>query len=259
MKSLVSEMTREEVRRIAPQATAVLPVGSIEQHGPHLPVWTDSLVCETIASRAAELAASQTQVAVAPILHYGNSHHHFPFPGVLSLTSPTFLAAVTEILESLVLTGFRKLVILNGHGGNTEAISMVARDMVNRLGHPVCIATGAYWEIGRDALTANNLLANELIPGHAGHFETALVMAIRPDLVDMVALAQLANMPGSGSLDTKLNGATVHVHGLWSASGGYSDDPSTATTGAGREYLDIIVKCVANFFVAFHNRRYLDG
>ncbi len=250
--SLMYELTREEIRRIAPQATVVLPVASIEQHGPHLPVWTDSLVCETIARRAAERATGQAQVVVAPILFYGNSHHHFPFPGVLSLTSQTFSAAVTDILESLVRSGFRKLVVLNGHGGNTEAIGLVASDMVNRLGHPVSIATAAYWEVARPALTAKNLLPNELIPGHAGRFETALVMAIRPDLVDQAAMAKLANMSGAVGPFGKLSGATVQVHGAWAASPGYSDNPSGATAEAGQSYLEVIVQCVGDFLAAFH-------
>jgi creatinine amidohydrolase len=145
MTILLYEMTRDQIKEMAPKAVAVLPTASIEQHGPHLPVCTDSLLCETVAQRATAQAGQQVPVVVTPILYFGNSHHHFPFAGVLSLTSQTFMTAVTEILEGLVKSGFRKLVVLNGHGGNTDSNAVVGLDFVHRLKQPVSIATAAYW------------------------------------------------------------------------------------------------------------------
>ena len=140
-------------------------------------------------------------VLVAPVLPYGNSHHHRPFPGVLSLSSDTFMAAVTDILEGLVLSGFRKVIVLNGHGGNTDSNAVVGLDFVNRLGHDVSIATASYWDIARPAIVESGIMAGDLIPGHAGQFEASLVMALRPDLIDEQALARCAghvtDCPGS--------------------------------------------------------------
>lgn len=277
MALLLAEMTRDEIQRIATHATAVLPTGSIEQHGPHLPVCTDSLLCETVAHRAAEQAAAQISVVVAPMLYYGNSHHHFPFVGVLSLTSHTFMAAVTEVLEGLVRSGFRKLMILNGHGGNADANSVVGRDIVNRLGHPVSIVTASYWEIARSALIEKGLTSNELIPGHAGRFETALVMAIRPELVNQDGLTQVRYVSqersdlaadlacttaqghsgwiaSSGFTRAIWDGAflPVRVHGAWAAGPGYTDNPTAATVEEGKTVLDVIVQRVADFLIAFH-------
>jgi creatinine amidohydrolase len=125
MTQLLAEMTREQIRQAAPNAVAVLPTAAIEQHGPHMPILTDTLLCGTVALRAAETRSLRpsgaANVLVAPVLPYGNSHHHRPFPGVLSLSSDTFMAAVTDILEGLVLSGFRKVIVLNGHGGNTDS------------------------------------------------------------------------------------------------------------------------------------------
>jgi creatinine amidohydrolase len=252
MTVLFHEMTREQIRRTAPTAVAVLPTAAIEQHGPHLPVWTDSLLCETVARRAAERAAGQATVVVAPILPYGSSHHHFPFPGVLSLASPTFIAAVTDVLEGLVKSGFRRLVILNGHGGNSNLIGVIGQDMVNRLGHPVTMATADYWDIARRALAELNFGPGDWTPGHAGHFETALVMAVRPDLVDRDALAAAADQHDEAGLDAALQGGMVQVHGTWGQSAGYSDSPASATAEAGQRYLEIIVERVAEFFIAVH-------
>jgi len=255
MTVLLSEMTRDQIKHLAPEAIAVLPTASIEQHGPHLPVLTDTLLCGTVAQRGAELAAEQIPVVVAPVLCYGNSHHHRPFAGVLSLSSQTFMTAVTEVLEGLVLSGFRQLVVLNGHGGNTDSNAVVGLDFANRLGHPVKIATGAYWDIARPALVEKGLMAGHLIPGHAGRFETALVMAIRPELVNQEGLGQARNVSqeNKGLFDA-LAGAMTQVHGAWGAGPGYTDNPAAATPEEGRAMLDVIVGRIANFLIAFHRR-----
>jgi creatinine amidohydrolase len=249
---LLAEMTREQIRRAAPNAIAVLPTASIEQHGPHAPVITDTLLCGTVAQRAAEAAAGQVQVLVAPVLCYGNSHHHRPFPGVLSLSSPTYLAAVTEILEGLVLSGFRKLVVLNGHGGNTDSNNVVALDFVHRLGQDVLIAAGAYWDIARPAIVEKGLMAGNLIPGHAGRFETSMVMAIRPELIDPAGLAQVQDLTQEREgLCRPLSGATVQRHGVWAKSTGYTDNPAAASAEEGQALLEVVVQRVAEFLIAF--------
>ena len=94
MTVLLAEMTREQIRRLAPNAVAVLPTAAIEQHGPHAPIITDTLLCGTVAQRAAEQAAGRVNAVVAPVLCYGNSHHHRPFPGVLSLSSKNYKASL---------------------------------------------------------------------------------------------------------------------------------------------------------------------
>ena len=252
MSVLLAEMTREQIRAAAPNAVAVLPTAAIEQHGPHLAILTDTLLCGTVAERAAQQAAERTQVLVAPVLIYGNSHHHRPFPGTLSLTSDTYMAAVHNVLEGLVLSGFRKLVVLNGHGGNTSANDVIGLDFVNRFDQPVSIATAAYWNIARPAIVDSRIMPGDQVPGHAGRFETSLVMALRPELVDHEALEQAENMRGKlGGLFAPLVGATVQTHGAWAAGTGYTDNPSTATAEDGKRMLDIIVKQVADFFVAF--------
>lgn len=253
MTVLLEEMTRDQIAAIAPNAVAILPTASIEQHGPHLPVVTDTLLCGTVARRAAEAAAGSAQVVVAPVMSYANSHHHRPFAGVLSLASPTYMAALIDVLEGLALSGFRKLMVLNGHGGNTDSNAVVGLDFVNRLGHPVSIATAAYWDIARPAIVEAGIMPGKLIPGHAGRFETAMVMAVRPDLVNPEGLAQTtdqSNVEG-GLFSAALTGGTVQVHGTWAASTGYSDAPAAATAEEGKAMMDIVVSKVADFFVAF--------
>lgn len=253
MTFLLAEMTRDEIKRIAPETVAVLSTAAIEQHGPHLPVCTDWLLCETITHRAVEKASAQMPVVAAPILYYGNSHHHLPFAGVLSLTSQTFMTAVTEILEGLVRSGFRKLAVINGHGGNSDPNGVVGLDFVNRLGYPVSIATANYWDIAREPLNESGLIPKGMFPGHAGFFETALVTAIRPDLVSQEGLAQVRDMSNEDQgLFADLSGGTAQIHGAWAASTGYTDNPALATAEAGQAMLDIVIQAVADFLIAFH-------
>jgi creatinine amidohydrolase len=251
------ELTREQIKSIAPNAIAVLPTASIEQHGPHLPVVTDTLLCGTVALRAAELAqeksGGKTRVLVAPVMSYCNSHHHRPFAGVLSLAAPTYIAAVIDIMEGLALSGFRKLMILNGHGGNTDSNAVVGLDFVNRLGHDVSIATAAYWDIARPAIVEAGIMPGARVPGHAGRFETAMVMAIRPDLVNQEGLGQTSDQSkaSQGLFSQALVGGTVQTHGTWATSTGYSDEPGAATPEDGKKLLEITVNKVADFLVAF--------
>ena len=255
MTVLLAEMTRDQIAEAAPDAIAVLPTASIEQHGPHLPVITDTLLCGSVAQRAAEAAADRAKVLVAPVLCFGNSHHHRPFAGVLSLSSQTFMQAVTEVLEGLALSGFRKLVVLNGHGGNTDSNAVVGLDFVNRLGHEVAIATGPYWDIARSALVEKGLITSNLIPGHAGQFETAMVMHLRPDLVNQTGLSQVQDLTqAKKGLFGDMAGATMQVHGVWAAGTGYTDYPAAATAELGGQMFEVITERVAAFFAAFNEQ-----
>ena len=251
MSVLLAELTREKIRQIAPNSIAVLPTAAIEQHGPHAPIMTDTLLCGTVAQRAAEQASAELPVVVAPVFCFGNSHHHMPFGGTLSLSSTTYLQGVTEVLLGLVNCGFRKLVVLNGHGGNTDSNAVVGLDFVHRLNQPVTIATGAYWDIARAAIVERGILDGSLIPGHAGRFETSLVMALRPDLIDPAVLAQTPELQRDRVLFGDLSGATVQTHNGWASTPGYTDNPAAASAEEGKAMLEVIVERVSAFLVAF--------
>lgn len=248
MSLLFEEHTREQLRALAPEALVVLPVGAIEQHGPHLPVGTDRFTVEHIARAAADAASAHIPVLVAPTLPFGSSQHHLPFGGTLSLGTETYYRLLSDLCESLATCGFRRIFILNGHGGNNELIQLVARDLA--LKHPAHLAAAAYWTIGWDALVAENAHLAAGLPGHAGTFESSLILALRPELV------REPRPHRDNPADTDARGFyapyRAELHGAWQQMQGYTDSPDQADAERGQRYLRAIVGAVARAFVEFY-------
>ncbi len=246
-RTLLAEMTREQIRAIAPTTTVVLPTSAIEQHGLHLPILTDTLACTTVCQRAAELAGSRTPVTVAPPIHYGGSAHHLPHPGVLTLSHATFLQVVKEICTSLAVSGFRRIVIVNGHGGNEETIRVAAREIA--LTHTVTIAAASYWTIAGSALYEEGHVSEiGWLPGHAGAFETSLVLALRPDLVDQASYPPLRDVTPRAS-ELYLRPMVLRAGIREGTTVGYTDNPANGSAEHGQRFLDIITREVARFLV----------
>ena len=246
------EMTREQIKAVAPTAIGVLCTAATENHGPHMAVGTDTLLVSTVAERAALAAADTVPVVITPPLAFGSSHHHYPFGGTISLTSETFAGVVVEVLEGLVRTGFQRLVVLNGHGGNKDLVGMASQDLVNRLGQPATVASANYWDIAKPTMVEQGLLPVAMIPGHAGQFETSAVMALRPDWVDEAARASVTDVGGESSgLDVDLTGATVQTYGAWGRGPGHTDNPAAASAELGEKLLEVAVDEVARFFRDF--------
>lgn len=248
-KVLLAEMTREQIRAIAPETTVLLPTAAIEQHGPHLPIVTDTLVCTTVCQRAAEIAMADAPVTVAPPIHFGSSHHHFPHPGVISTTNATFIEVVKEACDSLERSGFRRVVVVNGHGGNDDAIRVAARD--SSLARPISIAAASYWTVAWSALVEEGR-ATEIgqLPGHAGAFETSLVLALRPDLVDRASFPPALSGPPY-SADARHRPAVNRAGQALGDGPGYTDDPSRGSADHGMRFLKIISRELAAFVVDF--------
>ncbi|MGQ0551342.1 MAG: creatininase family protein [Armatimonadota bacterium] len=245
---LLQELTREEARTAAPEALAVFPVGATEQHGPHLPVYTDSFTVEHIARAAAAEAATQIPVLVTPTMPFGSSHHHLPFGGTMSLDTETYFRVIYDLAESLITGGFRRIFILNGHGGNHELIQLVARDLA--LHHPANVAAASYWTVAWDALIEVQAHAFGRFPGHAGVYETSHMLALRPDLVR----TPLPHRDVAGGTDPRalMRPYRGEVHGFWQGINGFTDSPDRADADRGRTYLAAAAGAVAKAFVEFY-------
>jgi creatinine amidohydrolase len=243
---LFGELTREALRAAAIESLLVFPVGATEQHGPHLPVATDQLTVEYIARAAAREAAARIPVVVAPALPFGSSHHHLPFGGTMSLSTEVYYRTVFDLCESLVGGGFRRIFILNGHGGNNELVQLVARDLA--LKHPVQAAAASYWVAAWEALSATHQQGD--LPGHAGIFETSVMMALRPELV--CEPRPHRELTSAAAPQGPYPDVRVERHGFWQTINGHTDSPDLADAERGKKYLAAAVGAVAAAFVEFY-------
>ncbi len=163
----------------AARVIAVLPVGAIEQHGPHLPVSTDACINQGVLARALELMPDDLPVTVLPMLPVGKSNEHLAFPGTLTLSAETLIRVWTEIGEGVARAGIRKLVLFNSHGGQLQIMDIVARDL--RVRHAMMVVAYSWFAGG---LPAGLFGEDEVRHGiHAGAIETSMMLHLAPDLV----------------------------------------------------------------------------
>lgn len=244
-----NESTRDELRATLPGSLVVLPTGATEQHGPHLVTGHDTMMVGTIARQAAEQASSTCDIVLAPVVPFGSSHHHLPFGGTLSLSTETYYRVVRELVESAVSAGARRMLLLNGHGGNHELNQLVARDVAIASGadDKVYLAAASYWQIAREAIAADPRLPDLALPGHAGQFETATMLATDPTMVRDVT----EHRNEDPSVTPTIPGTRVETTNRWEAFSGYTDFPDRASAEQGAILLDHVVREVAKALVAF--------
>lgn len=182
---VMQDMTWPEVKTALKEArVAILPVGSQEQHGPHLACCVDIAGAEAFALRLAENV--HPLALLAPSLNYGISLHHMPFPGTLTLRPETFIQVLMDVAESLRQQGIRRIFVVNGHGGNQSAIDIASVKMRVDLGVRM---TYALWPL----LGGMNVVKDPKATRRTGHaciYETSLMMHLRPDIVRENALAE---------------------------------------------------------------------
>jgi creatinine amidohydrolase len=235
----LGEMTTLEVEAfLEHDRTVIVPVGSTEQHGPHAPLATDVLIPVEVARRV----APRIGAVVAPSVDYALSYPHVGFTGVVHIRIPTFMALIEDLCASLAAVGFRRIVFLNGHYDNTYAIAYACANAKERLPEGVQAFPVNYWDGMTPAEAAEFFDPSNGL--HANRGETAAVLAIAPDLVDM----DLANVEFPPFPEVT-NPAPVHTAFFFSAPGsvhrathtGTWGDAREATPEFGRRYLDVVV------------------
>ncbi len=243
-KFLLAEMTPDEiVRSLRETDTVLVPIGTVEQHGPHLPVGTDVF----IPIRVAELVAEKTRVLIAPPVFYGNSLSMMHMNGVFTISPETLANLLLDLCRAFVKQGFRKIVFLNGHEGNTQVVSF--------MGQMARIETGAqivridWWTVASEEIS--KICEKEV--KHADEGETSMMLVSRPDLVDMTKAVkdsvadELIHELSVGK--PKDMPYTALPFTVWSRTGVIGD-----ATKASKEKGEQILEAVVNNIVDFLNR-----
>lgn len=240
---LWGDLTWPELKKAAAENYLVIqPCGSIEQHGRHLPVDTDSKIVSEVTLRAAENAG---RTLVLPCMSYGLSWHHIEFPGTISFSLETYVAALKDIARSVAHHGFRTLILVNGHGGNSAAVNAVSSAFLDEI--DIRIMALGYWDLIDSEAIAKIRSSAIGGMGHSGEFETSIILSLAPDLVHTdryESNPRAGKMPhvkkdmfasGCVSFPTKFNCISKS---------GVLGDPTESTREKGKTFLDLSIEAL---------------
>jgi len=263
-KAFYADLTWEEVRQAAAEnMVVVLPVGSTEQHGLHLPIKTDWLCVSEVARMAVERVPGHA--LLMPTIYYGFQEHTLDFPGTISVRDENFVNYVYDVCRSVAHHGFRKLVIVNGHGSNMPFLDAVMRRVNNYCENTLC-ALVAWWDlVFRVGPRAEEMrkLRESAFPGgmsHACELETSTMLYLEPGLVDMSkAVKEMAGKTSEFTWGDIMVGAwhsPAHSVGFTSRGSktGVFGDPTVATAAKGRAWLEAAAENLATFILEWQAR-----
>lgn len=252
-KPLLETMTWPEARRAAlANRVVLLPVGAIEQHGPHLPVDVDNRIvtwlCDEAARRRPDLVMS------VPPIHYGFNTHNMGFPGTVSVEVEHFVNYVADVCRSFVKQGHKRVILINGHGSNAMPCALVARKIVNEHDDALAAAIN-HWNLARD-LAAR--IRETPVGGmaHACEYETSWYLHLAPDQVymDKAVADVLQKRSEQIWVDLMAGDGPVAFIDDWSRvsnGSGVEGDPATATAEKGRLYAEEEIKNLLSFCAEF--------
>jgi creatinine amidohydrolase len=226
---------------IAAQKLVILPTGSTEQHGRHLPLDVDVFLCESVCLEVGRRAADR--VLVLPPIAYGLNLHHIDFPGTVHIEPETFIAFCLNITKSVAYHGFEKILLVNGHGSNTPLVDLVARKTVLAT-HSLCFATN-YFAFLKEAFEP---IREAEVVAHADELETSLYLHLAPERVRMeLAVAdndrmgQFVSSDSTGNYPVRFN----DYWGRWTRTGVHGD-ATKATADKGRVLFEAAVEGLVN-------------
>lgn len=227
--------------------TAILPLGAIEQHGPHLPVDVDYFDAYYLAIKVAE-ACSNPKPFVLPAIPYGVSYHHSEFKGTISVSNNALSALIYDIGMSLAHNGIKKIIMMNGHGDNKPTLTYAAQ-MINRDARIfVCVETGETSDIDLyDLIDTHNDI-------HAGEIETSTTLAVRPELVDMTkAVDETLDLDNKYLDFTSDRGVSWYAHTQRLSSSGVMGNAKKGTAEKGKLMWRIMIEKMAEFVDSIKN------
>jgi creatinine amidohydrolase len=240
-------LTWPEVARAAGEdRVCLIPVATLEDHGPHLPIDADLRIVEEIVRRTAEQIPDET--VLLPGIPHGYSPHHMDFPGPITIGWDTFTRYVTDVGTSLAHHGFRRMLFLNGHGSNQNLVEMAARLVM--VARPEVLAAAAFYLTSPESLQTIEEIRDSERGGmaHACELETSIYLAIDPDAVDMDRAVDERSYPEGEHAWLDWSDGSLKVMPWWSAFSrtGVQGEPTKATAEKGKALLDAAVQeCVS--------------
>lgn len=250
------EFTWPEIRQaVAAQRVVVLPVGTVEQHGPHLPLFTDVLTAAEVSRRAVERMPNEA--VLMPPVCYAFNEHHLDFPGTIAVEGGTFTNYVTDIGKSLAHHGFRKILLMNGHGSNVPFLDIAARNITNRT-EAIC-AMVSWWSLIAKELFSE--LRESDYPGgmaHGGELETSALLYLRGELVEMDKAQPDLPLQSSEFFFWDLqNPSPVFFQEFFSrySRTGTLGDPTKASARKGRLFVEAAVERLVKLLQDLHARQ----
>jgi creatinine amidohydrolase len=244
--TLLAEMTTEEAAAaVTASPVVILPAGAFEQHGPAMPLATDLVRAERVAALvAAELAG---RAVIGPSLPVGVSPHHLAFTGTITLTTTTLAAVLRDYADSLYRHGWRKILVVTGHGGNNATLTTVAQDLLTT--HPdLEFAWTPVTALAADVVSGMGVSE---VHGHSGEAETAQMLHLAPRLVHPDRLAPGATATAAldplSRLSHRAGHPTLAVRYDRLSPNGVLGDPRRATAEDGRAIVDAVVKRLSSF------------
>lgn len=243
MSVMWKELTAEDLRaKAAADAIVILPVASMEQHGPHLPVGVDTYLCEAVCRAGAEIAAKDVPVVVAPTLWCGMAEHHMAYGGTFTFDIPTYRAVLLAFLKSIERHGFWRVVIINGHGGNIAALNAFLPDFARETKLRVLATT--YFELS--AADIGQFLEDQKRVHHACEVETSMMMVVAPDTVKQDRFSEACGMLGM-DVDKVLRGPPAQFHNFKAITpSGVIGDARRANADKGKKLLAVCAEGLAN-------------
>jgi len=230
------ELTYKEIKKLAEEgAIPIIPLGSLEVHGPHLPVGTDYL---TIYKAALEVAKREKVIVLPPLAYtYVPENRHFP--GAISLSGTTLIKVLEEICDEVYRNGFKKILILNGHGGNIRVLKLFLREMLNsHKEYLVYVLTNPLAPVQK---VIEEVKETEVY-GHAGEIETSVMLYLFPKLVRVKKVSGEAELGRSEVVKF----TETLIDWICYAVEGYVGDPTKATKEKGKIIFNAFVEAIAN-------------
>jgi creatinine amidohydrolase len=230
----LAEQTWPEVEKLDRDIVVIYPIAALEQHSRHLPFFTDSILCDAVVNRLE--AALKKDVLVLPLQWLGASEHHLGMAGTLTAVAETHLKIISEPLRCLLKAGFKRVLIINGHGGNTDGFHLALRQLAVEF--PTALLSGAsYWDFASKEI-ATILEGGYKHVGHACEFETAMMLSVRPELVRKAEIADGGELLHASDV---LRGVFMPLDMKRQTRQGGTGYPSLATAEKGKLLMDVVV------------------